>query len=413
MKVAIIGGGFSGTVLAVGLLRSSLEPIEIFLLEKTGNFGAGVAYATDDSLHLLNVPASRMSAIADEPDHFVRWLGTEASPDAFVPRSLYRKYLQELLDEAQANPHHPGSSLRRIVDEAVSVSQDETQFRVETKGQRKVVADYLVLATGHLPETRFGQGKAFFERSGNHVVLIGSGLTAVDAALSVLSHPGKVVTAISRHGCLPETYDVSAPAHALSQDFGRSSLRPILRSLRREIENASDWQSVFNALRPRWEEIWQALPVQDQRRFLKHLAWRFEKYRHRIPPAAAAALRDFAAQGRFRILKGTVTRLSPRKVLYRADREDRCIEADQVLDCSGRSVKWSKTGDPLLRDLFAKGYIAAGPHGFGIAATDACQVVGSTRLFAIGPMLKGARWETTAVAELRAQAVTIRNAILG
>jgi len=399
MTVAIVGGGFSGSIVAAGLLKASEAPIEILLLEKTGNFGAGLAYATDDPLHLLNVPAAKMSAVADDPDHFVNWLRQNKQiHDPFVPRGIYRSYIQDHLNEAASNPKNSDSRLSRIVDEAIALNG---QFEIETKSGESLQADYLVLATGHLPETRFGSLPTQPIRG--RVVLIGSGLTAIDAALSALAEsPSTTVTAISPHGSLPETYACTQP-HALSTQ--PKPLRQTLKQLRKDIEEVKDWQPVFDTMRPHWDQIWQGLTPREQHQFLAHLAWRFDKHRHRIPPAAASALQEFAEQGRFQVLRGTVQKLSPGKVVYSVDGEAKCLEADSVVDCTGRSVNWAKTNDPFIRDLFSKRYIEQGPHQMGIDRV-------ADRIYAIGPMLKGVLWETTAVAELRVQAKNIYEALL-
>ena len=91
VDIAIIGGSATGVILAIQLLRQSPSSLNITLIDRGPDVGVGVAYATQCSNHLLNVRAADMSALPDDPDHFVRWLGTEESQegwtsDAFVPR---------------------------------------------------------------------------------------------------------------------------------------------------------------------------------------------------------------------------------------------------------------------------------------------------------------------------------------
>ena len=84
-RIAIIGGGFSGTALAVQLLRRSGGPVT--LIERSGAWGPGLAYGTRCDRHLLNVRAERMSLFPDDPDHFTRWLagaGLPADPATLV-----------------------------------------------------------------------------------------------------------------------------------------------------------------------------------------------------------------------------------------------------------------------------------------------------------------------------------------
>ena len=71
--VAIIGAGFSGAMLAVHLMEEA-EPASVALIEKTRTFGPGLAYGAVAPEHLLNVPAGKMSAFPDRPDHFLEWV---------------------------------------------------------------------------------------------------------------------------------------------------------------------------------------------------------------------------------------------------------------------------------------------------------------------------------------------------
>src|SRR6202050_414813 len=74
--VAVIGGGASGTLTAVYLLREAAKarvPLRIALIDRNGQHGMGQAYATSNATHLLNSPAGRMSAVAEDPGHLVRW----------------------------------------------------------------------------------------------------------------------------------------------------------------------------------------------------------------------------------------------------------------------------------------------------------------------------------------------------
>ena len=80
--IAVVGAGAAGTLTAVRLLREALEPVHVLLVDPDLTTGRGVAYSTPDTRHLLNVPASGMSAFAEEPDHLVRWLRVSVAPDA-------------------------------------------------------------------------------------------------------------------------------------------------------------------------------------------------------------------------------------------------------------------------------------------------------------------------------------------
>lgn len=104
-RITIIGGGASGTLLAANLLRAAGErPLEVNMVEKNATIGRGVAYSTPDDIHLLNVPAAKMSAFPDEADHFLGWLersGYHYGATAFVPRRIFGEYLNAVIHDAR------------------------------------------------------------------------------------------------------------------------------------------------------------------------------------------------------------------------------------------------------------------------------------------------------------------------
>ncbi|WP_312666044.1 FAD/NAD(P)-binding protein, partial [Pantoea sp. CTOTU49201] len=59
-QVIIVGGGFSGTALAIHLARTSSSRLLITVVEPRASLGGGVAYSTQEPAHRINVPASRM-----------------------------------------------------------------------------------------------------------------------------------------------------------------------------------------------------------------------------------------------------------------------------------------------------------------------------------------------------------------
>ncbi len=101
-RIAIVGGGFSGVMTAVNLVRLSQRPLQVTVINYQRSAGRGVAYGTRRREHLLNVAARNMSALRDEPDHFLRWLRTRSEFDTvpeielrerFIPRMVSRLLL--------------------------------------------------------------------------------------------------------------------------------------------------------------------------------------------------------------------------------------------------------------------------------------------------------------------------------
>ena len=104
VPVAIIGGGFSGTILAAQLARRGIASV---LVDGSGRVGKGVAYSTTDPAHLLNVRAEGMSAWAGEPDHFAARFAREGGDRRdFAQRRLFGRYVGTVRDSGLwfANP---------------------------------------------------------------------------------------------------------------------------------------------------------------------------------------------------------------------------------------------------------------------------------------------------------------------
>src|SRR4051794_2654316 len=124
VPVAIVGGGFSGTMVAAQLARRGIASI---LIDGSGRAGRGVAYSTTEPAHLLNVRAEGMSAWADDPDHFARRFEAEGGERrGFAERRLFGRYLGEILDEAVA------SGNAKIAHEtACKATRDGNGWRIE------------------------------------------------------------------------------------------------------------------------------------------------------------------------------------------------------------------------------------------------------------------------------------------
>src|SRR5579871_6557334 len=157
-SVAIIGGGFSGSLLAVQLLRDS-SPDRILLIERNTSFGRGVAYATGNDSHLLNVRAGNMSAFSDRPDHFLDWLRSHpqagaivTTPDrlTFVSRRLYGSYIQDIL-AGEITGQRGAPRLGLVADEAVALHDSGNGYRLKVAGGRHYDVDIAVLAVGNFP----------------------------------------------------------------------------------------------------------------------------------------------------------------------------------------------------------------------------------------------------------------------
>ena len=426
-RIAVIGAGFSGTLLSIHLLRNAKRPLSVLLFEKRERFGPGVAYSTGDEVHLLNVPAARMSALADEPAHFLDWARLELkNPElpgtAFLPRKIYGRYLESLLAETVgAAPSF--AQLERIRDEVIDIASGPESHVVQTEGAPKgFEVDEVVLALGNLPPGAVTSSLAAIEEDPRYianlwtggaierippdacVLFIGTGLTFIDGVLSLAKrgHRGRI-QGLSRRGLIPGAHDLKVmeakPLESPWPEKLPTRLRPLLRLFREKLEaclaQGADWRQVIDSLRPRTQEIWKSLTLADRKRFLRHVRPLWEIHRHRMAPEIAARLTALRAPGDLLIQRGRITRVSATPTALTIETADSRIEADIVVNCSGPECDFRKVESRLIRNLLERGKIEPDSLRMGIASTD---------FHTIGPLRKGELWETTAVPDLRVQA---------
>ena len=336
-RIAVIGAGFSGVLVTLHLLWRCSRNDRIYLVERAARLGPGAAYATANPRHLLNVRIENMSAFADEPDHFVRWLaalpeaeqqaaGERSFAGTFVRRQVYGAYVQHLLEDSITRLGG-GRNLHLVPDEATALRPIEEGLLLETAGGRPYRMDAAVLALGNFPPDH-RQTPGYFGdpwhddavrdlRPGRPVLLIGSGLTMIDVCLALLDKGfGGPIFALSRRGLLPHAHDAAPRWDGLRLDAeDRRSLASLCRAVRREARRAAaqgfDWRSAVDALRPHTQLLWQELAPADKRRFLRHLRSWWEIHRHRIAPSVAAQIGAARERGTLQILSGRLEEIAP------------------------------------------------------------------------------------------------------
>ncbi|MFI8233734.1 FAD/NAD(P)-binding protein [Streptomyces sp. NPDC085900] len=443
-RVAVVGAGAAGALTAVQLMRQADRlgrAVGVWLIDPGGRTGPGVAYGTCDPRHLLNVPAGRMSAFPDDPEHFLRWL-TDRDPHAaagdFVPRQVYGQYLTDIVERtAAASPH---ARLHRVRDEVVAVREQGFGPALRLAGGGELRVDAAVLALGSLAPAQDWAG-AELRGSGRFVadpwapgaldgpagegdvLLVGTGLTMVDVA-ATLARPDRVVYAVSRHGLLPQEHLPAAapPVQAPPGLDGSRGLDVLRRSVRRHLSatrrTCGDWRPALDGLRPVTAALWQQLPVADRARFLEEDLRVWEVHRHRMAPASAATLRTLLASGRLRIGAGQVVAAVPADDAVTVDLSDGTrLRVGAVVNCTGARTGPRGTTAPLVRCVLEGGYGRPGPAGLGLDTAGDGRLVPAAggpvlRLWAVGAARRGNLLETTAVPEIRAQAAEVAGTVL-
>jgi len=444
--IAIIGGGFSGATLAAQLLRAGNQSVMVVLIEKTGCLGRGVAYSTQCEKHLLNVPAQNMSAFADDPDHFLRWARLhydfDVQPGDFLPRRSYGQYVESLLQEVREG-HNAAIEWRR--DEAVSVNPTSGRAEISLRSGNRVMADKVILALGNFPpgdpklpgrqessprylSNGWAEGALDQIAEDKSVLLIGSGLTSVDVAISLRARKfeGKIQI-LSRHGLLPQEHKPHLPLMAPWNDLRPRTARGLLHLVRAQVREAqehdTDWRTVIDSLRPITQQIWQSLPLREQRRFLRHLRSYWDVHRHRVAPEIGALLASELGNCGIEVHAGRITEYceTPEhvEVIYRDRKkgEFRKLHVDRVINCTGPDVDCRRVTNALLKNLIKQKLVRPDPLFLGLDTAQSGAVINaygipSDFLYAVGPLRKGNLWETIAVPEIRVQVAELVSHLL-
>lgn len=451
--IAIIGGGFSGTVLAAYLLREVTDaPLRIVLVERQQHTGCGVAYAERSFPYLLNVPAGRMSVVAADNADFLRFAQRrlpDATADAFLPRHIYGDYLRDVLHTAEAAA--PASvHLERLQGETTSIHAMDAQGPlIVSVGTRQLLADQVILACGDPPPVPKRYAADLIEHPAYVVdpyqegcikpgdraaLLIGTGLTMADVAIAAAEqNPNVRLAALSRHGLLSraqrEGFATVLPASLqLDSRLAGLPLRGLVRSVRALIgsvqEQGGDWREVVGRLREIVPQLWQSLGEADRRRFVRHVRVYWDVHRHRMAPATAERIAELQRSGRLTLLAGCVTQLcadGERIVALwrpRGRYETRELWVDRVVECSGSDRRLQHSPDGLWRQLLNDGIATVDAAGVGLRTGTHGALIdvhgrASARLFYLGPMLRAAHWEATAAGELRVHARSLAAALAG
>ena len=425
VPVAIIGGGFSGTIIAAQLARLGISSA---LIEGTGRAAKGVAYSTTQPAHLLNVRAEGMSGWAHDPEHFVRRFEAEGGDRrGFAERRFFARYLGEILDDAVA-----GGNTLVIESAATRAVRRDAGWQIELGDGETVEAAAVVLATGNQePESlsAFGQAgdcfignpwgaeaqaavRALAESHGS-ALLVGTGLTTVDLVLSLdaAGHQGRII-ALSRRGLIPRAHADFDPAPIEREEVPLGNIRPLWRWIRRRSAHVG-WRAAIDSLRPYSHALWQSLDAEQQRMFLRHARPWWDVHRHRIAPEVASVVARLVGEGRLEVVAGRV--VTARKsndgidveIRRRGSSISKTMHCAYAFNCTGPLHSIGRTRDPLLRSLFDAGQVRPDHLGIGLEVDGRSRAIGGERLWALGPLTKGRYWEIIAVPDIREQAAAV------
>ncbi|QDH25480.1 pyridine nucleotide-disulfide oxidoreductase [Neokomagataea tanensis] len=426
IPVVIIGGGATGSIVALHL-RSLLPDVEqVVVVEPKAELGRGLAYSTDGEEHRINVPAHKMSARSAEPLDFANWLTTHigAAPtpnsDRYPPRLLFGKYIGGLV-----SPLLERGELLHL-KARVTHLDGEGPFTLVMDNGATLRASKVVIATSHPPPALprgLSAGPAVvinpwaagaFDRIGNsdRVAIIGTGLTMADvvAQLTKRGHQGKIV-AFSRRGLRSRSH--ANKAEETSIRFKSDTALSLLQEIRRTILGKARWQDVIDAVRKQGAEIWARLPLAEKRRLIRHLRPFWDVHRFRVAPQIDSLLDVRIANKTLEITAARLVKVTEhlRLQLQTRRQDTRFLEVDWIVNATGPDHAGLVRETGFLKDLAQRGIVAPDPTSLGLHTSRQYRAVGQEHLFIAGPLARGTFGELMGFPEITQHAEACAQAI--
>jgi uncharacterized NAD(P)/FAD-binding protein YdhS len=452
-RIAIIGGGFCGVMTAVNLARLSRRPLQLALINHRRPTGRGAAFGTRRMEHLLNVPARNMSAFPDMPDHFLQWLRTRSEfdlvPDVelrerFIPRMIYGDYLRGLMQQHLQSPGESALVQTSFFEaDAVDVSPVNQHVVVHLADGQKVDTEHVVLATGNeapagLPGSEkleshpawvgnpWHQWDNRLPSTGGTVVLLGTGLTTVDAIITLrtLGWQG-IVHAVSRNGWLPHShfrgieYSDFPPKDV---DLATLGLKKLTALMEQHCARLRDMNAnpaiIVDKMRPHTQRIWNNFTLEERVEFARNHAARWNVLRHRIAPEIYAQVTTAQLTGQLRVHAANIEQVAAEGNQVRVNLSGgKTLTGDLVINATGPHTRLTATESVLVQNVLRRGLVVPDSMDMGLRVDPDHTIINgdgqrSQFLTTLGPLLRGTLWETIAVPELRGQARRVAETLL-
>lgn len=450
--LVIVGGGYTGAVLAIQLARHADRAYDIVVVEPRDSLGHGLAYGTHDPAHRLNGDLNTLSlyldAYPEDSDHVKEWyaaealLGTDPSAECangqvFMRRKDFGRYVQEeIRRHAQSNPS--GSSIRHRQGLATGLQrQPSGGYLVKLQDALPIDASAVFVTTSNeapdvpRPFREIANGHPGFianpwdwERLGNvpaetRVLVLGVAQTGSDviARLLMQRHSGEIV-ALSRRGLRPRQWPKSfiytgkpiperlreCPSVFIQKHGAPRTAMEVLRVARKDargqIAKGGSWLGTLADIRDSLWDIWPRLPLAEKRRFFRHLRAWYDVHRFRLAPQVEGPILHAEESGQLRFVAGSIERVCQAQdhlvvnVRPRGSHEASEEAFDCIINCTGPSLAPSRSKNPFLRSLLTSGYGSEHATGFGFNVDVALRALATNgtvdpRLFIVGPLTYG------------------------
>jgi len=449
-KIGIIGGGFSGTMLATQLIEKSNAPLEIVIITKKENFIKGIAYNPYSQKHLLNVITSKMSAFPHEPNHFLDWVMQKPDfskkdktlvANSFLPRYLYGEYLTDIWKATEKHAKSKNSTITFFDNEVTDLNLRNEEIVLTLDNNLEVITNQCVIATGNnlpgnpsIKNTNFYNSKNYYQNpwsvdsvkninSNLPVLIIGNGLTMVDTVFGLIEQNFKgEIYSFSPNGfnILPHR-NIGLKYTKLAEELKENMrLHDLVKLVNKHIKiskkSGMSAEPIIDSLRPYSQKIWQSFSDEEKKLFMSRLRHLWGVARHRFPVHIHKQIQQLHVEGRLHICAGKITDIYETndfitvEYVDKSEKRNKKINVSRVINCTGPETNLMNLDKHFLKKCYQKGILKQDQLKLGISTdTTTFRVINAEgkphlNLFTLGPNLKGELWESTAVNEIREQA---------
>ena len=436
-KLVIIGDGFAAAVSAIHLLRKGIPAASLTIIG-AGSLGKGNAYGCVSPSFRLNVREDLPIVFSEDPLHFARWAEAniddpEAKTSAgfFYRRADFGRYVAELIAAEVGF-----EKIQRIPSKVICLNQEhDGLWKLGTTDGGLFYAERAIIATGNSPPTWpcpiktelgeqadprlienpwTGQYLAAIQPE-EHVVLLGGGLTALDAiyALAEQGHRGRI-TIVGPRPLFPPT---QAQWSRQKQPNWPEKLSPakLVRFMRQYLPSApttsTEWQCAWEELRPNLNAIWQQFTPHQRQNLFKRLGWAWSLYRFRASPQTIKAYERLKANHQIQFAVGRAKQVECSKgtITVQLNNGQR-IQADRIVNCTGVGA------DLFLNTMIADAIAIPDPLGHAIGVNTNLNVIKPNQqawnnLWMLGPATMGSLGDVVAASAISKQAEELASQI--
>ena len=239
---------------------------------------------------------------------------------------------------------------------------------------------------------------------------------------------------VSPRGYTPASHNKAEIYPDFYSELKGKILLEIFQIVRKHLKIAesknNSWIGVVDSLRPHVQELWITLSKKDKQQFISHIRHIWGVARHRLPITTHKELMDLKTKGQLEIIGGRIIHFDSAQcdnkltngivnvsIQLRGSSKKRDLSVSRVINCTGPQSNYKELKEEFIQNLLAKRIIISNELKMGIETDINGQVhqedgKTSTDIYAIGSLLRGVLWETTAVPEISKQAEQIAKQIV-